>query len=201
MNSTVVVNPNITCDFPSTTWDVLNMESCALPLRPKWGFTFGNFRTNNKVARARATVMRYENGARPFGNHTLVILGPCGSGKTHLLNAAGHAALKNDEYRSTITLAANQLQRLVEDALYFGDWKRWEDRLLNADWLAIDDVNFVSHFPTVAALVLDVLNARSQGPRRTLLSVGPQVNEPSDCPLNVYLHEQTAVRLIERYAT
>ena len=78
------------------------MRIDALPLRPIRGYSFSNFSTNKQVASARSTIMRYVSEARPYGCHTLVLGGPESSGKTHLLNAAGHAALVNGVFRTAL---------------------------------------------------------------------------------------------------
>ena len=54
---------------------MLVSSSFGMPWRPQRGYTFGNFRTNRQVARARATVIRYVSGARPYGMHTLAVFG------------------------------------------------------------------------------------------------------------------------------
>lgn len=66
--------------------------------------------------------MRYVSEARPYGCHTLVLGGPESSGKTHLLNAAGHAALVNGVFRTANTLSGEKFQNVAEDGLFYGDW-------------------------------------------------------------------------------
>ncbi len=168
-----------------------------IPLRPKRGYTFANFRTNHQVARARCVVMRYTSGARPYGLHTLAIVGSSGTGKTHLLNAAGHAAIVNGQFGSAVTLSSSRLYQLVEDGLRFDDWWVWRHRLVQAEWLAIDDIDQVGQSPIVASVVLDVLRERSIGLGRTLLSLSQQSIVQSSSTFRDFLLDVSAISLTQ----
>jgi len=106
------------------------------------------------------------------GCHTLAVFGSQGTGKTHLLNAAGHAALTNGQYESAATLSAAKIVQLAQEGLFFGDWPFWRNRLTQVEWLAVDDVEQLCHSQIVTDLFLDVLQERANGMGRTLLSVG-----------------------------
>ena len=131
--------------------------------------------------------MRYVVGARPYGLHTLVIVGSGFSGKTHLLNAAGHAAQVCGQFGSTMTLTAARLFQLVEDALSYGDWPTWMRSFIQTECLAIDDIDQLGENQMVANLVTDVLRERSKGSGRTLVSVGTQTVQARNSVLRDFL--------------
>lgn len=176
---------------------IATASDCNMPLRPKRGYTFGNFRTNHQVSRARATVIRYVVGARPYGLHTLVIVGSGCSGKTHLLNAAGHAAQVCGQFGSTMTLTAARLLQLVEDGLYFGDWSTWMRGFIQTEWLAIDDIDQLGQNQMVSNLISDVLYERSKGSGRTLVTVGTQTVQAQNSVLSDFLLDVPAIPMIQ----
>lgn len=187
-----------TCQGKRAAAEMLVSRSFGMPWRPQRGYTFGNFRTNRHVARARATVIRYVSGARPYGMHTLAVFGSKGAGKTHLLNAAGHAALTDEQYDSAATLSAEKLVQLVQEGLYFGDWCAWRHRLTQVPWLAVDDVERLGDSQIVTNLFLDVMHERARGKGRTLLTVG-QASQVRNVQLKDFLQQVPAIPMHQEY--
>ena len=171
------------------------MRRAALPLRPIRGYSFSNFSTNKQVASARSTIMRYVSEARPYGCHTLVLGGPESSGKTHLLNAAGHAALVNGVFRTANTLSGEKFQNVAEDGLFYGDWGCWRQRFIATEWLAIDDVDIIIRDSICEKLLSEILQERACGKGRTLLSMRFPVQPRVNCMLYNYMKELPAISL------
>lgn len=187
-----------TCQGEKAAAEMLVSGSFGIPLRPQRGYTFGNFKTNRQVARARAIVIRYVSGARPYGVHTLAVCGCKGTGKTHLLNAAGYAALTDEQYNSADTLSAEKFVQLVQEGLYFGDWCVWRHRLAQVPWLAVDDVERLGESQIVTNLFLDVMHVRARGKGRTLLTIG-QASQLRNVQLKEFLQQVPAIPMHQEY--
>ena len=163
--------------------------------RPNRYQTLGNFQSRPGSVHARAAGIRYTHGAYLYEQPVLILAGLSGTGKTHLLNASAHQAMKNEYLDSCSTLSARRLANTLLQATEFGDLPFWMGRFTCEDFLALDDVDDVFGWPEASALVLELLQARAVKRHRTLLALTLQRRRNVTCPLEDFLETQSAVRL------
>ena len=110
------------------------------PPGPDPAFTRGSFESggSNQLAARAADAVIAEPGAR---YNPLVVHGPSGTGKTHLLNAIGNALVSSGARRVACAGAQSFIDELVA-ALQDGTVARWRARYRGVDALLIDDVHF-----------------------------------------------------------
>ncbi|MBI2795588.1 MAG: ATP-binding protein [Gemmatimonadetes bacterium] len=110
------------------------------PPGPDPAFTRQGFESagSNQLAARAADAVVAEPGAR---YNPLVIHGPSGTGKTHLLHAVGNALVVSGARRVACAGAQAFIEELV-GALQDGSVDRWRARYRGVDALLLDDVHF-----------------------------------------------------------
>jgi chromosomal replication initiation ATPase DnaA len=164
---------------------------------PQRQLTFANFQCRPGSVRARGACAGFVLGeGTAYREPVLILAGPPGSGKTHLLHAAANfSKTHQDEDSTSSTLTALRLAEEVHRALEFRDLPIWMNRFAAEDFLAIDDVDHLLHDSTASDFLLKVLQIRSSKRRKTLLTSGLSTIPSPACQLNSFLNHQTAVRL------
>lgn len=112
----------------------------ALTLQPDPRLTFDTFVVleSNRIAhRAALRFIREDNGCSP-----LILYGPPGIGKTHLLHAIAHAA--RETRRTTILLPAAEFVNRYASYVRNGQPHLFRDGFCSCDVLLIDDLQFLA---------------------------------------------------------
>jgi len=126
---------------------------------PDASFTLANFEvgvSNELAARAAESV-----GAEP-GRHfnPLVICGPGGTGKTHLLHAIGNLLREGmDDTASIACVSANQFIEELVEAAQQGELERWRARWRTVDALLLDDLDVIAGTERAQTELFHLFNA------------------------------------------
>ncbi len=146
------------CDFENFETDVYDED----PLAANW---------NRSLAEARLLVQAFARDFGPGTEHGLLLMGPCGVGKTHLAVAAlkelvlrGHQGLYYDyrELLKEIQGSYNALSQTSELAVL--------EPVLNAELLLLDDLGASKPSAWALETLGHILNARYNDKRVTLIT-------------------------------
>ena len=128
---------------------------------------------------------------------TLVLAGPPGSGKTHLLHALAQYARGNSAIDSIACLSAPQWAQEVASGEHFSDLDEVMQRFVWQDLLALDDADRLWGMPLAQQAFVQLLRERQARGVRTLLTAALYPAPPHNPqPLYGLLAEQAAVRLL-----
>lgn len=162
---------------------------------PRRQWTLASFVPRRSSQHARAAGIRFVAQERP-ALRTLVLAGPPGSGKTHLLHALAQHARCNGAIDSIACLSATQWAQEVAAGLHFGDSQRVMHHFAHQDLLALDDADRLWGLPQAQQAFSELLQERQTRGRRTLLTATLYPATPHNPqPLCALLAEQVAVRL------
>ena len=146
------------------------------PSRPKVGdlnpaYTFEHFVIGkpNQLAHAAALHVADQTSHR---YNPLFICGPTGVGKTHLMQAIGHRRLSRRPGERVLYVHSEMFVKEVVTGIRFNRMEQVRQRLLNADVLLFDDVQFLAGKATTEDELFQTFNA--------LYSVGSQIAFTSD---------------------
>ena len=163
--------------------------------RPRRHWTLASFVPRRSNQHARAAGIRFVAQERPAPT-TLVLAGPPGSGKTHLLHALAQYARSNASIDSITCLSAPQWAQEVASGEHFGDLCEVMQRFAWQDLLALDDADRLWGMPQAQQAFADLLRERQAQGLRTLLTATLYPASPHNPqPLCELLAQQTAVRL------
>lgn len=118
----------------------IRMPGTQFGLQPK--YTFANFIVgkNNELAHAAAQAV----AARPGEAYNpLYIYGNVGLGKTHLIQAIGHAMLEKNPNTKILYVSSEKFTNEFVSAVKEGRAREFKDRYRNVDLLLIDDIQFI----------------------------------------------------------
>ena len=107
---------------------------------PRRQWTLASFVPRRSSQHARAAGIHFVAQERP-ALCTLVLAGPPGSGKTHLLHALAQHARCNGAIDSIACLSATQWAQEVAAGLHFADMGRVLQHFAGQDLLALDDAD------------------------------------------------------------
>ena len=96
--------------------------------------------------------------------------GPYGFGKTHLLNAIAHEAMRNAPDRKVVYLTAERFLSTFVRAIQDRRTASFKDTLRDADLLLIDDVHFIAGKQSTQEELFHTLMALTAEGRRVVLS-------------------------------
>lgn len=162
---------------------------------PRRDWTLASFAPRRRSQHARAAGIRFVAQERPAPT-TLVLAGPPGSGKTHLLHALAQYARGNPSIGQIACLSATQWAQEVTAGLHFGDCHRVLHHFAQQDLLALDDADRLWGLPQAQQAFADLLQARqAQGLRTLLTATLYPATSYNPQPLCALLAEQAAVRL------
>ena len=163
--------------------------------RPRRHWTLASFVPRRSNQHARAAGIRFVAQERPAPT-TLVLAGPPGSGKTHLLHALAQYARGNSAIDSISCLSAPQWAQEVASGEYFGDLCEVMQRFAWQDLLALDDADRLWGMPQAQQAFAELLLERQEQGLRTLLTATLYPASPHNPqPLCDLLAQQPAVRL------
>jgi chromosomal replication initiation ATPase DnaA len=162
---------------------------------PKRLLTLSTFfpRDDNQVARAAG--IEFIGASQPSPD-VLIVAGPPGSGKTHLLHALANFAKRNEALHGIACLSAVQFADEVARGLLYSDLDEVLGRYAGEGLMAIDDVDRICCQPEVGDAFLKVIQMRQVRNKRTLLTASLSLSDSSKHPLMQFLDHQPAVRLI-----
>ena len=164
--------------------------------RPRRHWTLASFVPRRSNQHARAVGIRFVAQERPVPT-TLVLAGPPGSGKTHLLHALAQYARGNAAIDSIACLSAPQWAQEVASGEHFGDLCEVMQRFAWQDLLALDDADRLWGMPQAQQAFARLLRERQARGVRTLLTAALYPASPHNPqPLCGLLAEQAAVRLL-----
>lgn len=162
---------------------------------PRREWTLASFLPRRNSQHARAAGIRFVAQQRP-PPITLVMAGPPGSGKTHLLHALAQHARSNPAINCMACLSAKQWAQEVAAGLYFGDGHKVMQHFAQQHLLALDDVDFLWGLQDAHQAFAQLLRTRqAQGLRTLLTATLYPATSHNPQPLCALLAEQAAVRL------
>ena len=162
---------------------------------PRRQWTLASFVPRRSSQHARAAGIRFVAQERP-ALRTLVLAGPPGSGKTHLLHALAQHARCNGAIDSIACLSATQWTQEVAAGLHFADMGRVLQHFAGQDLLALDDADRLWGLPQARQAFAELLRERQALGLRTLLTATLYPASPRNPqPLCDLLAQQPAVRL------
>lgn len=162
---------------------------------PRRQWTLASFAPRRSSQHARAAGIRFVAQERPTPG-TLVLAGPPGSGKTHLLHALAQHARRNCYIESIACLSSTQWTQEVAAGLHFADIGRVMQHFARQDFLALDDADRLWGVPQAQQAFAELLRERQAQGLRTLLTATLYPASPHNPqPLCDLLAQQTAVRL------
>ena len=109
-------------------------------LSPKYTFDSFIVGKGNELAHAAAQAVAEKPGET---YNPLFIYGGVGLGKTHLLQAVGHAMLKNNPNLKILYVSSEKFTNEFVSAVKEGRAKEFKDRYRGVDLLLIDDIQFI----------------------------------------------------------
>lgn len=112
----------------------------SLGLNPKYTFNKFIVGKNNELAHAAAQAV----GERPgLVYNPLFLYGGVGLGKTHLLQAVGHAMLKNNSNKKILYTTCEKFTNDFVNAIRMGKTKEFQEKYRDVDLLIMDDIQFI----------------------------------------------------------
>lgn len=120
--------------------DIRRLPGAQFGLQPKYTFTTFIVGKNNELAHAASQAV----AARPGEAYNpLYIYGNVGLGKTHLIQAIGHAMLEKNPSTRILYVSSEKFTNEFVAAVKEGRAKEFKDRYRNVDLLLIDDIQFI----------------------------------------------------------
>ncbi len=167
-------NPKPPCSAPTTGRSAAHKPAARRAAAPSVArqMEFGDFvvGSSNRLAVASAQMV----AERPGSMTPLVVYGPTGSGKTHLLQSVRAAALRHNHKLHAVCLTAEQFTTLFLEALGGKGLPSFRRKYRGLDLLIIDDVQF---FAGKRATLVELLYTID-----TLLEQGKQLVFSADRP-------------------
>jgi chromosomal replication initiator protein len=136
---------------------------------PQDRFTFDNFVTGPANEFAHAVARRVSCWADGLFN-PVVIHGPYGFGKTHLLNALAREAMTTAPDRRVVYLTAERFLSSFVRAVLDRQMSQFKEDLRSADLLLIDDVHFIGGKQSTQEELFHTLAALMEDGRRVVFS-------------------------------
>ena len=141
-SSGIVVEKNEKSGGTASTTTTPSLSPFVSFLNPR--YVFENFikGESNQLARAAASAVANNPGGTSF--NPLVIYGETGLGKTHLIQAIGHEAIKNKKANRVVYISSEKFTVEFVDAIQQDRLKEFSGFYRSMDILIVDDIQFFS---------------------------------------------------------
>ena len=155
-------------------------------------FSFDSFVSGPSNEFAFAVARRVASWADGHFN-PVVLHGPYGFGKTHLLNAMAWEAMRAQPDKRVVYLSAERFTSTFVKALQDKQTQAFKEDLRNADLLLIDDVHFVAGKTQTQEELFHTLIALVEDGRRVVLTADRSPNELSEMEPRLRSHLQAGL--------
>lgn len=155
-------------------------------------YTFDSFVSGPSNEFAFAVARRVASWADGHFN-PVVLHGPYGFGKTHLLNAMAWEAMRTQPGKRVVYLSAERFTSTFVRALQDKQTQAFKEELRNADLLLIDDVHFVAGKTQTQEELFHTLIALVEDGRRVVLTADRSPNELSEMEPRLRSHLQAGL--------
>ncbi len=136
-------------------------------LNPKYTFDKFIIGKNNELACAAAQAVVKNPGS---AYNPLFVYGGVGLGKTHLLQAIGHALLKKSPQLKLLYVTSEKFTNQFVNAIKTGKIKEFQQKYRELDVLIIDDIQFVSGKEQTQEQFFHTFNDLHQNNKQIILS-------------------------------
>ncbi|MEZ5917160.1 MAG: DnaA/Hda family protein [Parvularculaceae bacterium] len=142
------------------------LEDLASPLDPR--MTFESFAVDETNAIAFAAAQRVLSGHGP--KEVLYLYGPSGVGKSHVVQACGHAWLKRNPDARCVYIAHNNLTNGCVGAVLSNSIMDLHRDILANDLVMIDDIHLLAGKTRTLDEVLNLINAMASAGRQLIIA-------------------------------
>lgn len=140
-------------------------------MTPRPDFTFSRFVPIASSTRARRASKAIALD-RPNAPTVLVLHGPAGTGKTHLLHAIAHVARSHPPVSRLQLVSAADLRARVVEAVRRDRLQEMERELEHVEILLVDDLQALSGIPETQSVVARLLGAAARCGVRVVMASG-----------------------------
>ncbi|MDK4545160.1 ATP-binding protein [Kingella kingae] len=137
------------------------LGKAGIPKRHQACTVSGYHATNDKQREFKNTVVDYVRQMQSGGlKRNLVLLGNCGTGKTHMACAVGNAAVQSG--KTVLFLTASEMIRRVQAALKNRDESEFDvmQRIAGVDLLIVDEIGVQYTTESANRIVTEIVNER-----------------------------------------
>ncbi len=132
-------------------------------------YTLENFviGQDNRLAHAASSAVAADPGGK---YNPLFIYGGVGLGKTHLLQAIGHAILRNDPHAIVLYMTSEDFTNQVIEAIQHSKMEQFRKRYREVDVFILDDVQFLANKERTQEEIFHTFNTLSEARKQIVIS-------------------------------
>ena len=156
---------------PSLSQTRLDFDASTYQLNPRYTFDTFIVGSSNQFAHAAALAIA-DTPSKAY--NPLFLYGGVGLGKTHLMQAIGHALKKRNPSLRLTYISAEKFTNEVIASIRFERMPAFRDRFRNMDVLMIDDIQFIARAERTQEEFFHTFNALYDQQKQIVIS--------SDCP-------------------